>query len=58
MRDKITMDHNLGTHGYIGKKKVLALEDTTASKVGKHAPLAYLGEGCKNDFVRTQSQSI
>jgi hypothetical protein len=37
MQCKITMHHNLSAHGYIGKKKVWALQDAAEAKAGKPA---------------------
>jgi hypothetical protein len=56
MRHKITMDHNLDTRGYIGKKKVWALQDATEAKAGRPAPLSYIDDGRPKDFVRACSQ--
>jgi hypothetical protein len=55
MRRKITMAHNLGTHGYIGKKKVWALQDAAEAKAGRPAPLSYINNGRAKDFVRAHS---
>jgi hypothetical protein len=56
MRIKIMMDHNLGTYGYIRKKKVWALQDAAEAKVGRPAPLSYIDDGRTKDFVRGRSQ--
>jgi hypothetical protein len=52
---KITMDHNLGTCGYIGKKKVWALQDAAEAKAGRPAPLLYIDDRRAKDFVRAHS---
>jgi hypothetical protein len=52
---KITMDHNLGTCGYIGKKKVWALQDASEAKFVRPAPLSYIDDGRAKDFVRAHS---
>jgi hypothetical protein len=56
MRLKITMDHNRGTRGYIEKKKVWALQDAVKAKAGKPAPLTYINDKRRKDFVRARSQ--
>jgi hypothetical protein len=56
MRQKITMDHNLGTRGYTGKKKVWALQDTAEAKARRPTPLSYIDDRRAKDFVRACSQ--
>jgi hypothetical protein len=51
MRRKIMMDHNLDTRGYIGKKKVWALQDAAEAKAGRPAPLSFIDDEHANRIL-------
>jgi hypothetical protein len=55
MQSQNKMNHKLGSHGYLGKRKVWAKEDKGACKAGRDKPFWYLENGHTKDFVRARA---